>query len=891
MKQAAGSRLGPYDILSPLGAGGFGEVYKARDTRLDRTVAIKILPSADPELKARFEREAKAIAALTHPHICTLYDVGHQDGTDYLVMEYLEGETLDKKIARGPIKIDEAMKIAIEIADALDKAHRAGIVHRDLKPANVMLTKGGVKLLDFGLAKLRDPTPAVAFSAAQTAHPLTARGTIVGTLSYMAPEQLESGPIDARTDIFALGATLYEMLAGKNPFAGTSDASVIGHIMSDTPKPVSNLRPGVPARLDRVVAKCLSKVPDDRWQTGRDLGDELKWLASESAQQPATVTEHRAPISRVLRPVLLAVVACGAGMIATWWLVGRYPVNQALDTPVVRFTVDAPADTTFADAPFALSSDGRALAWAGQRSGRLRIWTRALDAAVPHEWAGTDGATLPFWSPDTRALGFFAAGQLKRLDLSTGSVQVLADTPDVSIGGAWNAEGMIVYSVRYALFAIPAAGGTPRRVAELNRAFQENSLRYPQFLPDGRHFLYVARSGRPGQSGAYLGSLDGPPVRLFPTLSLVRYVPSGHLLYVRDGTLLAQRFDTRTFRVSPDVVSVIGGVEANPTGLSALFSVSDTGVLAYRSQAEAGNVLRWVDRSGRNWTTLATGSFSNFRIAPDGHRVAVDQSDRATGARSVWVFEDGRQAPTRITFAGTHDWEPIWSPDGRQIAFATYRNGPLDIFVKSLEGAGPERPLIVTSEQKDPSDWSSDGMYIAYSSSVPETRNDVWVQRLSDGGRTLIAGTSAAEFRARFSPDGRWIAYTSDETGEPEVYVQPFPPTGAKWQISTRGGTTPVWRGDQRELVYVDLRGRVMSVPLAIPATYVNAVPSLLLDLAPVVDASGYVPLRPVGPGGATFDMTPDGQRFLFAMDPPEASVAAKTPIQVTLNWTAALKK
>jgi serine/threonine protein kinase len=883
MSVTAGSRLGPYDILSPLGAGGFGEVYKARDTRLDRTVAIKILPSADPELKARFEREAKAIAALTHPHICTLYDVGHQDGTDYLVMEYLEGETLDKKIARGPIKIDEALKIAIEITDALDKAHRAGIVHRDLKPANVMLTKGGVKLLDFGLAKYRQPTPAVSgFSVAATAAtPLTAQGSILGTLHYMAPEQLEGGEADTRSDIWAVGCMLYETVTGKLAFVGQTSVSVIGAILHETPTPMATSQPLTPFTLDRVVKKCLAKDADARWQSARDLHDELQWIAD--GKLTAATPGHRVQwtVWKWLAGVSGLLVVLGTAF-AVALTSGR---DTSLAAPLVHLQVALPANSQLtsngaANVSLALAPDGRSLALVTSiNHGPRSIWVRPLDRTTGAILAGTEGASWPFWSPDGQSIGFFAQGKLKRINIAGGSVQTLCDAPE-PFGGTWNRDGVIVFAsgLKRGLSRVLASGGPVSTVTTLNEARHEEGHRWPQFLPDGRHFLLFVSNQSPDARGVAVGSLDSPHVSpVVATHFAGQYAQPGYLLYVVESTLVARRFDLTRLAVTGEPVSLVDGVwtTGSVVGHSA-FTVDDRGTLTYISNLAGRVQPTWFGRTGQALGTVGSpGGYLSFQLSPDGARIALNPFDAPATDFNLWLLDLTRQTMTRFTLESSVG--PSWSPDGRRIVFASNR-ATTELFAKPSNGADKAERLA--SDSGIPSQWSADGRFIVYHRAEAQGRFHIWMLPVGDDRHAVqYLQTSFNEVQGQLSPTGRWLAYTSDESGRLEVYVQSVPPGAGKWQLSTTGGSDPHWRRDGREMFYLDADRRLMSVRVQASSTFEADVPQALFTTEADINPLFYF---------SQYDVTSDGQKFLLKA-PVEAERSGL--INVVQNWSAALKK
>lgn len=911
MPLTTGTRLGVYEIVSPLGAGGMGEVSRGRDTKLGRDVALKVLPSAftaDPERLARFEREARVLASLNHPNIGAIYGVEETAGTVALVLELVEGDTLAERLAglgargsglvgrprAGPsalsaqpylgLAVTEALVIARQVADALDAAHERGIVHRDLKPANIKITPDGVvKVLDFGLAKASSASlsgePDLTHSPTMLG--ATGEGVLLGTAPYMSPEQARGKAVDKRTDIWAFGCVLFEMLTGRRAFGGETSSDTIAAIIEREPD-WTKLPPLTPAHIVRLLKRCLEKDPKKRLRDVGDMYHELAYVDDASAAiHPANRTGARRWAWLLASGGVALAVALGwaainfprAGAAPDW---ARESATFAIAAPVVP---GAPAGLP---APgIAVSRDGRAIAWTAEGPGRRPgIWLYSVGTGETRLLPGTEGASNPFWSPDGRALAFTAQASLKIIDLASGSVRPIATLPEVSAGGTWNSEDIIVFSARYALYQIPSSGGAPRVVAELNRSHQENSLRYPRFLPDGRHFLYVARSGRSDQSGAYVGSLDGTSVRLFATTSHVYYAPPGYVLYAKDGALVARTFDARTFAVGSETFTVASHVGADAGGMNGHFDVSPGGVLAYfRNSTAANAVLHWFDRSGRPLEALnEPAGYSTFRIAPDDLRVAVDLTSERVVGRDVWVLNPGAP-PTRVTFGGSDDWQPFWSPDGRKVAYMTYRNGVSDLFVKTVNGTAPEEPLVMSEEQKTPGDWSLDGRFVAYSIERAETLGDVWVTPLEGARQPIpIARTKFNERRPRFSPDGRFIAYESDESGGSEVYVQPFPPTGGKWQVSVGGGNESSWRVDGRELYYVNAAGMLLAVPVTLSSNGFSAgAPVQLFDVG-----------RRGGVGGTSrYEGARDGRRFLVReiVDP------APQPLLVILNWPARLKR
>jgi Tol biopolymer transport system component/predicted Ser/Thr protein kinase len=896
-----GRRLGPYEILSAIGAGGMGEVYKARDTRLDRIVAIKVLPThlADrSEFRERFEREARTIASLNHPHICTLFDIGQQDGFDFLVMEYLEGETLAQRLIKGPLPLEQVLQYAIEIADALDKAHRKGVTHRDLKPGNVMLTRAGTKLLDFGLAKLKqEAAPAsVSLSEIPTAdEPLTAKGTILGTLQYMAPEQLEGKEVDARTDIFAFGAGVYEMATGKRAFEGKSQASLIAAILEREPPPMSSLQPMTPPALDRVVKKCLRKDPDERWQSAHDATDELKWIAEGGSQagiSAPAVTRRSGPLSNarvawsVATIVFFAALALGAY---------SYFRRAPEDMRAVRFFAPLPEGwklagrgtvTSGATGPLAVSPDGRRIAFvATNAEGKFLLWVRALDTLNGQALAETEGASSPFWSPDSRYLGFFAGGKLKKIEVAGGPPITLCDAPD-NRGGTWNQDGLIVFapSLNSALQRVPASGGVPTAATVLGQGalIQER----PFFLPDGKHFLY--REIAPGAilgGSVYLASLDSTPPKLLVNADSQNAVyAQGHLLFLRGTTLMAQPFDARRLVLAGEMFPIAEQIQTQPVNPPyAIFSASENGVLVYQTgRSAAGSQLMWYDRTGNQIGVLGDpAQYSDVELSPDGKRASVSILDPTGKGRDIWLYDVTRGLRTRFTFAG-EEMASVWSRDGSRIVLNARRKGHLDLYQKASSGAGAEEVLFEDNQDKFPVSWSPDGRYILYLSIRPGTGGSstgyrLWIlPLLGDRKPHPFLDTQFTENPGQFSPDGRWVAYWSDESGKNEVYVVPFPGPGGKWQVSTGGGQAPRWRQDGSEIFYVSPDNKLM-------AATVNGKDSSF-------EVGAIKPLFATRPGGPRnwYTVSPDGQRFLINTAPEQATVE---PLTVVLNWTAGLKR
>jgi eukaryotic-like serine/threonine-protein kinase len=890
-----GRRLGPYEILSAIGAGGMGEVYRARDTRLDRVVAIKVLPThlADrSELRERFEREARTIASLNHPHICTLFDIGQQDGIDYLVMEYLEGETLAQRLHKGSLSLEQVLRYAIEIADALDKAHRKGVTHRDLKPGNIMLTKTGTKLLDFGLAKLKqEVAPAnVPLSELPTANdPLTAEGAIVGTMQYMAPEQLEGKEVDARTDIFTFGGVVYEMATGKRAFEGKSQASLIAAILEREPPPMSSLQPMTPSALDRVVKKCLAKDPEKRWQAASDVCDELKWIA-EGGSHSASPTLSTTP--RRFHERLLAVTAAIA-VVAALILAFLYSRETLPEAAVLRMSILLPDNTT-PDFPNglglpALSPDGKRIVFGAQTSdGKSPLWVRSLDALTAQPLAGTEGSAFPFWSPDSRFIAFFADGKLKKIDASGGPALTLADAP-LGRGGSWSRDDVIIFAPANtggALLRVSSAGGASSPISGVQG-------RLPWFLPDGRHFLYQSQPGN-GNLTIRLGSLDGGEGKVVMEAGSNILCAQGYVLFLRNGTLMVQRFDPKRLVTTGEAVPIAEQIQTVlNTGSVGVFSVSETGMLVYRAGVSAGGLLlTWFDRSGKQGATVgAPGNLVEFQFSPDRKNLAAAIQEGAKD--DIWIYDVLRGLRTRLTFDPATAKNPVWSPDGKSIVFASNRKGHFDLYRKSSNGSGLEELLYADNRDKTPTSWSSDGKFLLYFNSaltqaVSGIGADVWALSLTPeqtGGPLkpfLVLQASFDEFDAQVSPDGRWIAYTSDESHRAEIYVTPFPPQragpGGKRQVSTAGGSLPRWRRDGRELFYRGLDRRLM---VAAVLTKGGA-----LEVGQVQPLFGDAPN--MRQGNPLYDVSADGQHFLVRTLPEQK---AGEPLTLVQNWTAGLKK
>jgi eukaryotic-like serine/threonine-protein kinase len=852
-----------------------GEVYRAKDTRLDRSVAIKILPAqftADAAARQRFEREAKVISGLNHPNICVLFDVGNQDGVEYLVMEHVEGETLAKRLEKGPLPTDQALKFGSQIAQALDKAHRSGIVHRDLKPSNVMLTAAGAKLLDFGLAKESALLGDLAtITATRPTSPVTQQGTIVGTFQYMSPEQVEGKPLDGRSDIFSLGGVLYEMFTGKRAFDGKSQLSVASSILEKEPPPIREVRPVTPPALEHAIQRCLAKDPEERWQTARDLAIELDWIAkggtSASGEAAATPRTKKPPLW-ILWPIL--------GALALGLLAGAIFLQgeKQQERPMV-FTAPLP----FAVKDMAMGPDGHTVAVAGHQNGANKgsLWLYEIGAEDPRALPGTDGANFPFWSPDGKALGFFADGKLKRIDLPSGPVQVLADAP-AGRGGTWSKDGVILFTptgrLQSQILRISANGGVPTLQVARDPGLGGGSQRWPQFLPDGKHFLFlsamIASYGR--NDGLYVGSLDSKEYHLvMKTEGQGLYVEPGYLLYLRDRAIMAQRFDAKTLQLTGEPTPIARDPQFLPRILRLTFSAADTATLLLQ---KGGNVslsrLSWFSREGKELGSLGEPQvYANPQISGNGQRVVVDQTDTESQNTDVWTYDVQSGAAKRLTFDPALDATPIWNADGSKVVFTSSRGTAFNLFLKEANGADEEKAICETDMDKYADSWSRDGKYILY-----QEGPDLKYLTVPGMKSTLYLKAPATLRNAQFSPDGKWVAYDSNESGKWEIYVTSFPEAKGKWQVSHGGGEQARWRGDGKELFYLSPDAKIMAVPVKTGASFDPGVPVALFQTTPretVATSELFI-----------YDVDPTGQKFLVNALVNGSNVQ---PMTVVLHW------
>jgi eukaryotic-like serine/threonine-protein kinase len=889
-----GSKLGPYEIQSPLGAGGMGEVYRAKDTRLDRTVAIKVLPahlSSDTESRQRMQREARAISALQHANICTLHDVGSHDGTDFLVMEYLEGQTLADRLQKGALPLDQVLKIGIEIADALEKAHQQGIIHRDLKPGNIMLTKAGAKLMDFGLAKPKVSIPSQAVghftpttptmnlaSIASAASPITQKGSVVGTFQYIAPEVLQGADADARSDVFAFGCVLYEMVTGRRAFEGKSQLSIFTAILEKEPEPISTTQAVAPPMLDLVVHGCLAKDPAERTQSIHDVAMELRWIASLRGT-PADADSAAAP-ARSRLPWIVAIAA--AAILAA--VAGFFLHRSTNAAASIRAEINPPPDTRFRltsdlAGPPVLSPDGNYVAYTAiDKDGKTNLWIRRMNAGDARILPDTSDAIFPFWSPDSHSLGFFANSKLRTIDLNGTSAQTLCDA-QLGRGGAWSPSGVIVFSASplTPLFKVSVNGGSPTQITTLDPG-RYSSHRWPFFLPDGKHFLYFAMDHDPSKqsnNGIFFASLDGTENRLLIHTQSNAIYAAGYLLFSRNDQLMAQRFDPDKGALSGEAQLVSSGVLFDSSTWHTSATATDSGLLAFGSGTSGGVELVWVDREGKQLGVAADNlqKLQFAALSPRGDRVAL-QID--TGVNDIWVLDLARGVRTRLTFGPIANTNPVWSPDEKWIAYSALRPTGSGIYRRLSDGSGSEE-LLVPNPAADlfaPDDWSRDGKTLFFSPNSYAQQNDrVWAVSI-DGDRKphqVLAKGSAATL----SPDERWLAYNSVESGQNEVYVQAYGGGQGKWQVSPDSGQMPHWSADGKELFYFDGNQNLVSV------TVTDSGGALQFGAPKILSHNWTFLTIPF------FSVAPDGKRFLME----RISEQVNQSITLVTNFTSGLKK
>ena len=889
MTLSAGTRLGPYEILSPLGSGGMGEVYRARDSRLGRDVAIKVLPAgvaSNPDRLKRFEKEARAASALNHPNLVTVHEIGDSGGASYIAMELVDGRTLREILAEGPLTARTLLAIAAQVADGLARAHADGIVHRDLKPENVMVRRDGfVKILDFGLAKLTQPD----VSAAEQTHSPTVSGAtepglVMGTVGYMSPEQALGKPLDLRSDQFSFGSIAYEMATGRRAFSRASVPETLAAIIREEPEPIASLAPLTPAPLRWIVERCLAKNPEDRYASTRDLARDLETLKEHlseasgvtvAADSAATGLWRRRPLPWIAATGLLSL-----GLLLSLLLprADRKPGSNG----VIRFPIAAPEGVSFSSGEImtksAISPDGRTVALVAFSGGRSQLYLRPLESLSARALSGTENAESPFWSPDSRSIAFFANGKLLKIDVAGGPPQTLCDASFEGTG-SWSREGTILFAEaapgREGIHAVPAGGGSPRHVTVPDSGRKERFHFWPHFLLDGRHFLFVAVIFDSNKHHEVrIGSLDSKQTEPLGEIdSRIEYAPPGFLLFVREGTLLARPFDAESRRWKGEALPVVDRLHYFYGPANAGFSASGNGVLVY----EEGTVpsrLVWLDRAGKELSTVASaGHYSDVRLSPDGSKAALAVVDPRLGTADIWVYDLRREVTTRLTSEPANEVAPVWSPDGSRIAFRSDQNGPPDIYEVVAEGPGGPRPVLELPGVQEPEDFSPDGRFLLYVESDRTTGLDVYGVSLSGERKPVpILRTRFDEDAPRISPDGRWIAYDSGESGGAEVYVAAREGDGGRIRVSRDGGSFPKWRRDGRELFFVAPGRRFMAASVKAGERLEIGVPVELFSVGSPVFAS---------------DAAPDGQRFLVSLPakPPGP------PITVLTNWPALLQK
>jgi eukaryotic-like serine/threonine-protein kinase len=889
-----GAKLGRYEIRSKLGAGGMGEVYRARDSQLGRDVAIKVLPasfSVDQDRLRRFEQEACAASALNHPNILVVHDIAADDGTPYVVSELLEGETLRKRIGGTPLGQRRAVEYALQIANGLAAAHEKGIIHRDLKPDNVFVTNDGrVKILDFGLAKLTQLDGNQSQTDVPTRRVDTDPGVVMGTVGYMSPEQLKGRAVDQRSDIFSFGAILYEMLSGRRAFHGESAAETMSAILKEDPPELSDTNRSVSPALERLVNHCLEKNPEARFHSARDVAFALEALSGSSAVANETTTAQSfvRPAFRQWLPWALATIGLLIAGVTLAWTYFRRERTDARPIEAMRFIIPTPEKASIPGLP-TISPDGRYVVLrVNTDDGKELLWMRALGSFEARPLVGTDGGFQPFWSSDSRTVGFFAKGKLKWIDVSGGSVQTVCDAPS-NYSGAWSHDGTIIFSrgVASGLYRVPATGGTPIQLTTVDASRNEIEHIWPYFLPDGRHFLFLARNAQPENSAIYVGTLDSKETtRLLQVHSSMAYASPGYLLFVRESSLMAQGFDADTLQLNGDAFPVAEHTVRNSISGRAMFSVSENGVLVFRAGGGmTNNQLVWFDRSGKQLSVLTPpGSYNAPALSPDEKKVAVSRLDLQTGTPSdIWLIDLERGSQIRLTTDPTSDLYPSWSPNGDRVTWVSTRNGVTSIYQKLSNAASPEEPLVSSAELKFNPQWAPDGQSIIYAQLNPKTNVDLYLLSLSGEKKsTSWLQTSFIEAQPRLSPNGRWIAYISNETEQFQVYVDSFPATGAKVAISIGGGSQPQWRADGRELYYYAPDRKLMAVEVDGdgPTFKVGEARPLFEIRVASIDQSF--------PGNGYYTVTHDGKRFLVS-SLPEAP--ERQQINVIVNWAADIKK
>ena len=877
MSLSIGTRLGTVEVLAVIGRGGMGEVYRARDTKLKRDVAIKTLPDEfahDSDRLSRFQREAEVLASLNHPNIAAIYNLEEAEGSRFLVLELVEGETLADRIARGPIPIDEALPIAKSVCEALEAAHEQGIVHRDLKPANIKITADGkVKVLDFGLAKAMEQLPVTTLSNSPTLISIAASnaGVILGTAAYMSPEQAKGKLVDKRADIWAFGVVLYQMLTGRTLFEGETVSETMAFVMTKDPD-WTTLPANAPAQIRELLRRCLIKDPRNRI---RDIGDVR--IAIEEMHSGSDTNALGSSRMSLGRDHLWKSVAMVGILIAAVMAVPtiRYLREVAPPAqPEIRLEVNTPP--TADPVSFAISPDGRRLVFSASNKGMSQLWVRPLDSVATQPLAGTEGGTSPFWSPDSASVGFVAEAKLKRIDIVGGAPQVLANA--APRGGGWNREGTILFAPGPGpLFKVPATGGEPVAVTRLEAG--QSAHLFPLFLPDGRHFIYFGFGG--SAEGIYTASLDGGPSKRLASADTAAAVsPSGFLFFLRQTTLFAQPFDFSRQELSGNPFSVAEQVVFDAVRPRSPRFSATSGIVAYRTGSASGaRQLMWLDRSGKNVGTIGapdTAGPTDLELSPDGKRVAVYRSVNVS--YDVWLIDPARGVPTRFTFGPASDLNPVWSPDGSRVVFTSTRNRAYNLYWKLSSGAGADELLLESDQRKAPLDWSSDGRFLLFYSLDPQTGFDLWVLPLSGDKKPFaFLKTPFDERNGQFSPDSKWIAYQSNESGRSEIYVQPFPGPGSKFQISANGGAQPRWNKNGKEIFYLSLDSKIMVAPVRLSSDGQSLETGTPVSLFPV-----RIPGGPLGLSKQQYAVSSDGLRFLVNSTLEEDR---SSPITLIVNW------
>jgi eukaryotic-like serine/threonine-protein kinase len=882
MSLAAGTKLDHYEILSALGAGGMGEVYRARDTKLGRDIAFKVLPdvfSADADRLVRFQREAQLLASLNHPNIAQIYGIVESAGTRAIVMELVEGETLQFRLKRGPLPLDEALSIARQIAEALEAAHDRGIIHRDLKPGNIMTDADGkVKVLDFGLAKAMEPSSAdvnMSHSPTMISAAQTQGNVLIGTAPYMSPEQARGHAAGERSDIWAFGCVLYEMLTGQQAFTGDTLTDLIAGIVRIDPD--WNAFPAsVPQGIRSLVKRCLEKDRRRRYHAIGDVRIDLEQISSSSTVAPERKSRER----------MAWAVAAFLGLATATTLIAAFYLRPKPERGMAsRFTVElADEANPIAGAPAspfpAISPDGRQIVYVAQSGGEARLWLRPIGSLVSQAIPGTDGVGLgsfPFWSPDSRFIGFFAGGKLKKVAAAGGPPQVLCDVSGGTLG-TWNKDDVILFSASNSIYRVAASGGLSTAIKSPNKSVAGVAM--PYFLPDGRHFLYLAAGSNTENRKVevQVGSLDSNDEKpLFPVFSRVLYADPGYLLFVKDGTLMAQPFNARNLTVIGDMFPIAEKIGYNPVNGHAAIGVSEDGTLIYRTtNVTVATELTWFDRSGKKTGTVpVTGIFQRPYLSPDEKHLVVEKKDGNTS--DIWLIDLARGTNSRFTFDPADDTYPAFSPDGSQVVFTSNRGGKFGLYVKSASGVGNEE-LIRSEATSDMAvtDWSRDGKTLTYGFTALNANYDSWILPLTGDRKPYPLLTEKFnDFRVRFSPDGKWILYASNETGRTEIYVQTFPPSGGKWQVSVAGGNYGYWKSDGREIIFDAPNGKMMAVDVKLGKTFEAGVPHVLFDIPGTIS-------------GGRFVVSSDAQRFLLPFVPQSNE---RPTITAVLNWTADIKK